>query len=104
MNFRDFLAHDIATQRSETWNEDSDGNVTIEQVQNVQDVIDVNRQRFNDHDEHTPYKGEFVKVGSVPLVIFEQLRKDGILDDQERMKQWLNDPDNRVFRTRPGKV
>jgi len=104
MNFRDMLTWDPHTKTREDWHEDADGNVVLHRVQEVQDVIDVNKRRFNDHDERTPFKGEMVKVGSIPLVIYEQLRREGILQDQKRLKAWLNDPANRAFRTRPGKV
>ena len=32
------------------------------------------------------------------------LKAEGKLDDDAYMKRWLNDPDNRFFRTRPGQV
>jgi hypothetical protein len=44
------------------------------------------------------------KVGSIPMSIYHELQKQGILQDEKRLKKWLNDPDNRVFRTRPGRV
>jgi len=31
-------------------------------------------------------------------------KSEGKLDDQAFLKKWLNDPDNRLFRTRPGEV
>ena len=33
-----------------------------------------------------------------------EMKAEGKLDDQAYMKRWLNDPDNRAFRTRPGEV
>jgi hypothetical protein len=104
MNFRDMLSLDSQTQTREDWYEDSDGNVTIHRVQNVQDVIDINNARYKSYDERTPFKGEMVKIGSVPMVIYWQLWKQGILQDQKRLKAWLNDPDNRAFRARPGRM
>jgi hypothetical protein len=38
------------------------------------------------------------------MPLFYRLKKDGIIDDPSAMKRWLNDPDNRFFRTRPGRV
>ena len=87
----------------EDWHQDADGNVVIQRVQDVQDIVDVAQRRFNDQKASTPY-GEFAKVASIPLSILEQLRRDGTLADPERFKKWLNDPDNRMFRTRPGKL
>jgi hypothetical protein len=49
------------------------------------------------------------KIASVPLVVIDDLNKKGIMRgfhvvDQARFKEWLNNPDNRAFRTRPGRV
>jgi hypothetical protein len=38
------------------------------------------------------------------MYIYYDLQRRGILQDEKRLKAWLNDPENRVFRTRPGKV
>jgi len=32
------------------------------------------------------------------------MKAEGKIDDQEYMKKWLNDSDNKFFRTRPGQV
>ena len=48
--------------------------------------------------------GEWSKVASIPMPLYYRLKRDGIADDPKRMKAWLNDADNRFFRTRPGRV
>jgi hypothetical protein len=74
---------------------------TITAEQDVNEVIEANKQQFND----APTKhGEWNKVASIPMVIYMDLKKKGIVDDPVAMKRWLNDPDNRFFRTRPGQV
>lgn len=75
---------------------------TIETVQDVQPIVDANKRAYNAEDKH--YKGELHRVASLPLSVFFDLKKRGILDDQKAMKKWLNDPDNRYFRTKPGRV
>jgi hypothetical protein len=32
------------------------------------------------------------------------MKEEGKLDDEAYIKRWLNDPENRHFRVRPGKV
>jgi hypothetical protein len=32
------------------------------------------------------------------------MKAEGKIDDEAYMKKWLNDPDNKFFRVRPGKV
>jgi hypothetical protein len=86
------------------WHEDEDGNVTIQTSQDVSDVIEANRLQFNQVDERANWKGDLHKIGSIPMSIYYDLKRRGILDDQAALKRWLNDPDNRLFRTRPGQV
>lgn len=44
------------------------------------------------------------KVASIPTEIAEDLQKQGIWDDSERLKAWLNDPKNMEWRTSRGRV
>jgi len=73
-------------------------------VQDVEDVAESNKQSFNQVDERANWQGDMHKVASIPMAIFYDLKRKGILDDPAAMKKWLNDSDNRVFRTRPGTV
>jgi hypothetical protein len=49
------------------------------------------------------------KVASIPLTVIDQLNRKGIMrgfaviNDKE-FRKFLNDPENRFFRTRPGRV
>ena len=47
------------------------------------------------------------KIASIPHTAIDNLNKMGIMQgfaiiDQKRMFAWLNDPDNRFFRTKKG--
>ena len=87
-----------------TWHYNSETDeATIETKQDVTAIIEENRQDFNLQEKHSKY-GEWNKVASIPLSIFYELKAQGKLDDQAYMKRWLNDPENRYFRTRPGQV
>jgi hypothetical protein len=55
-------------------------------------------------DNKANWKGEWHHVASIPESIYFQLKADGKIDDPVYMKKWLNDPDNRFFRVRPGQV
>lgn len=73
----------------------------IEKRQDVSDILDANKAEFNaDHGRY----GEWTKVASIPLSVYYDLKAKGIVDDPVAMKRWLNDADNRFFRTRPGTV
>ena len=87
-----------------TWHyDDAKDEATIQTQQDVTDVIEENKNEFNQIDERAKW-GEFNKVASIPLSLYYELKAMGKLDDQAYMKRWLNDPDNRHFRTRPGEV
>lgn len=78
---------------------------TIETVQDVTDLIDTNKRCFNtDNHGGRKWKGDMHRVASIPLTIYFQLKAEGIIDDPVRMKQWLNSPENRAFRTKEGRV
>ncbi len=73
----------------------------IETTQDVTEIVRRNRVSLNEVDKHTPW-GEWSKIASLPLSVYFDLKQQGILDDQKRFKKWLNDPDNKYFRTRGG--
>jgi len=69
-------------------------------------IDEVNPEAYNAHSDHKPtaWKGDWHHVASIPNVILEQWRRDGILNDQKAFKAKLNDRDNLIFRTKPGKI
>lgn len=80
----------------------------IETVQDdVSPIVEANKASFAMTDERARF-GESATgmhlVASIPLAVYEKLVVDGIAKDQKAMKRWLDAPENRVFRTRPGKL
>ena len=73
----------------------------IQKTQDVTSIIEANKKEFNEAPERW---GEWTKVGSIPLSVYYELERKGILQDQVALAKWLNDPDNRAFRTRPGTI
>jgi hypothetical protein len=98
------VSENAAIGQKQYWHDHDDGSVTIQTVQDVEDVAESNKQSFNQVDERANWNGDMHKVASIPMAIFYDLKRKGILDDPAAMKKWLNDSDNRVFRTRPGQV
>ena len=77
----------------------------IETNQPTTAIVEANRAEHNDAPAlGNSGKETFVKVASIPLVIWNELRRNGIARDPVALKRWLNDPDNRFFRTRAGHV
>ncbi len=76
---------------------------TIETKQPLDDLFDYTKHLYNQNNKHTRY-GEMERMASIPMTLYFDLKKKGILHDQKALKKWINDSDNRVFRTRPGVV
>ena len=99
----------IATQNGKVTNfHDIDGNHFIETKQDISAILESNKAQFNAIDERAKW-GEWTKIASLPNVVIDDLNKQGIMRgfavvDEKRFRIFLNDPDNRFFRTRPGQV
>jgi hypothetical protein len=97
-----------ATDNKETIFHDTDGDYTLEVRQDVSGILEKNKSEYAATDERAKW-GEWTKVASLPLALIDDLNKKGIMRgfaimDQRAFKAFLNDPDNRFFRTRPGEV
>lgn len=44
------------------------------------------------------------RVARIPMILVEQMMREGVWGNQERMKEWMNDPVNAPFRTTKGKL
>ena len=87
------------------WHYDAEKDeAVIETIIDASQIVSDNKDRFNSFDEKANWKGDMHHVASIPMALFYQMKAEGKLDDQAYMKRWLNDPDNRAFRTRPGEV
>jgi hypothetical protein len=92
------------------WHEDAmTGDVAIETVQDVTAPVERSKAEYAQFDERTPWgKGFMHKVASIPLALYWQLRRHGIYEEHDpfrrKFRKWLNDSDNRAFRTRPGRI
>jgi hypothetical protein len=90
---------------------DGEGGIIIETRQDVTANIEQNLKEFNSFDERAKWSDDMFgnKIASIPLTVIDDLNAKGIMRgfaviDEKQMKAWLNNPDNRFFRTRPGKV
>ena len=82
---------------------------TINTRQDVEPILEENKQAYNQYgDKLTPGKaGEGVRVASIPTNIWNKWMKETngeIQRDHNLMKRYLNDPDNKYFRTTPTRV
>ena len=80
-----------------------DEKMVVESTQDTASILELNNEERNDFDTQKnsdmKYKEGWTKVATIPNIIIDQLMKDGVWFDKKKMKQWLNDPDNKYFRT-----
>jgi hypothetical protein len=99
---RKVIDHDPATGISHVlYHDESEGLSRYVAEQDVTKTLDLNRKQANDAGKRF---GELTHVARVPNVVLLDLKKKGILDDWNALKRWLNDPDNRYFRTHEGSL
>lgn len=82
--------------------DEADDSMTIEHVQEVQPLIDLNQVRAN--EARSDWKGDLHFVGSIDAVTHMKLIAEGIMRDPKRLRRWLNDRDNQKFRVKLGRV
>ena len=106
MSMKRVLDYDPATGITQWFHYDEiTGDIGLETQQDVTAVIEGTKGEFNPVDERAPWKGDVHKVASIPMTIYHELAKiSNNFKDERVIRKWLNDKDNRVFRTRPGKV
>ena len=89
--------------------ENLDGSLTsvsTQDTEEIKDIVNAN-QREKREGGRNQYQGDTQfshKVASIPMIVVEQMMRDGVWNDQERMREWLNNPENAPFRTTKGKL
>lgn len=81
------------------YHELGDGVVAIETRQDVQGLVEMAKAM-----QDIPPDREFRHVAFVPDAVFDQAVNEGWLHDKKAWKRWLNDADNRAFRTWQGRL
>lgn len=96
-----------------TVHSDGEGGIIVHSQTDLTDFIEHTKAQYNENPGKTGWSGELLdkknKIASLPLAIINELNAKGIMRgfhilDQKALKAWLNDPENRVFRTRGGEV
>jgi len=92
---------------------DGNGGIIIHSQTDLTDFAEHTKAQYNNNPGKTGWSGEVFdrknKIAELPLAIINDLNAKGIMrgfhiQDPKALKKWLNDPDNRVFRTRGGEV
>lgn len=78
------------------------GDFHVETKSDVEGVVEGAKELRKEDSGN--WKGDVHHVASIPNVIWADLQRRGIADNPKRLKKWLNDRDNRAFRTKRGRV
>ena len=64
-------------------------------------LIEWNKRLYN---EASATWGDGATAAKLPPMLLGKLMREGIATDPVAWKRWLNDPDHRAFRIRPGRI
>ena len=106
MSMRRVLDSDPATGITQWFHcDDVTGDFGLETQQDVTALIESTKGAFNPVGEREPWAGDLHRIASIPMSIYYELAKiSNNFKAQRAIRKWLNDKDNRVFRTRPGRI
>ena len=77
-----------------------DSTVTFHTAQDVEPILDsIARDR-----EIMPQSGENKLAARLPLIVYEELKRIGIADDEDAFKRWLNGPEAAPWRVWQGTI
>lgn len=80
-----------------------DNEYVIDSREDVTDLVERNKARLNLQDERKPW-GDMEQVAEIPPTTYWDLWRKGIARDDKAFRRWLDDPENRFFRTRHGRL
>lgn len=83
--------------------DDDTDQVHIETVQRVSHVLEGAKRSYNSYGKKARW-GDGDRVAHIPAYVYSKWCAEGKLGDQTTIRNWLNDPANKGFRTRPGRV
>ena len=96
-----------------TIHSDGEGGIIIHSQTDLTDFAEHTKAQYNANPGKTGWSDELFdsknKIAELPLAIINDLNAKGIMRgfyivDQKALKAWLNNPENKVFRTRGGQV
>lgn len=95
--------YDVKTGR-QVWSLlNDDGSTTFRTDYPVDATIDINKAQRNLSQDN--WHGDYHQIASIPLnVYYDQLAEAAKQGDEKFMSNWLNDSDNRAWRTKDGRV
>lgn len=95
--------HDFKLKRTVWMRRNPDGTTTMRTDYSVDDTIEANTAMRN--AASSGWSGDWHKVASVPLNIYHDKLAEAVKqDDMKFVSRFLNDSDNRAWRSKEGRV
>jgi hypothetical protein len=101
---RRLFSHDPVFGVTKFWHYDeSSDTAVIETVQDIEPLLERNKALQNNQTRLDRW-GEGRIAASIPMSEYAQLLADGRAHDQAALRRWINDPENRKYRTFLGRI
>lgn len=100
---RKLIEQNPVTRTKNRFHSFAEGEFAVESAQDVEPVVELNKEQRKASDGHFNLDG-LTHVARIPKVVWMDLVKKGIADDEEALKRWLDRRDIRGFRTHPGRL
>lgn len=92
------LSHDSLTGTSQKMHITPDQKLIFETTTELGKLPEINQEQMNE-TSRTQKSGDMVKVASLPMMVYLDLERKGILRDKAAMRKWLNSDEARPYRT-----
>ncbi|MGB0141447.1 MAG: hypothetical protein ACPF8W_00080 [Luminiphilus sp.] len=98
---RRIFDQDPMTGITRYWHMRDNGEFVIETQQDVQSLFDMNKRDQNNQKDGW---GDGRHVARIPLPVYYDLKRKGIIDDPKAFMKWLSDSENERVRTKTGRL
>jgi hypothetical protein len=92
------LAYDSLTGTLQKMHITSDQKLVFETTCEIDTIAERARAEMNE-TSRTQKSGDMVKVASLPMMVYLDLKQRGILDDRPAMRKWLSSEEAQPYRT-----
>ena len=82
---------------------DNAGNCLVQSFEDVTEILRRNAY-LRGYPKEMKTKDGMRMTASIPSTLYHDLKKQGIMSDQKKFRDWLNDPANAQWRTTEGKL
>jgi hypothetical protein len=105
---KQLFAVDAEKSKHTIAHDDGEGGLILETKQDITQIIEINKQKFNDITSLDRW-GDLTHIATIPDTVIDDLNKMGIMRgyavmDEPAFAAFLNNPDNRYLRVRPGRL